>query len=42
MFISGSWLYSYPAGKTAAVQLLRDVARTAMGSSPRIDDGKVA
>jgi len=42
VFISGSWLYSFPAGKTAGVELLRKLARAAMDSSPVAVDGRVA
>ena len=42
VFISGSWLYSFPAGKSAAVQLLRDQARAAMGSFPVAAGGGAA
>jgi len=33
VFISGSWLYSYPGGKAAGVKVLRDRAAAAMASS---------
>jgi len=31
VFISGSWMYGYPGGKAAAVELLRSTARQAQG-----------
>ena len=42
VFISGSWLYSFPAGKAAGVQLLRERARAAMDASLVSLDGRVA
>lgn len=37
VFISGSWMYAYPGGKAAAVELLRDRARAAAALT-RTDD----
>jgi ribulose-phosphate 3-epimerase len=42
VFISGSWLYSLPAGKSAGVQLLREQAQAAMDRSLVAVDGRVA